>query len=261
MNKGLFAVLIFSINFIFIQNLNGQGPPITAETPIMLGLEGSGIRTFGRFISTENSKNYVHVIAAPYNFSPKFQMGAIFPFVFKTPKESETVGGFGDMTVFAKYQLYKKDGKAKTFRILARLTQTFPTGKTSSEPPIGNDLYQTYFGLIVGNITSKVGIYGDLGYLVKHANTPDNLVYNFSMGFPLLPQQYPQKQINAFGEFNGNYQLESKINQFFISPGLQWIPGRRFLLESSLQLPLFQDESVNNKVNFRWLIGIRFLFN
>ena len=255
--------IFFNISLLlFVANLiNAQGPPITTETPVMLGLEGSGIRTFGRYVSTEKTKNYVHVIGVPYNFSPKFQVGAVFPFVFKSPNESEAVGGFGDMTVFAKYQLYKKDGKAKTFRILARAAQTFPTGKTSSEPPVGNDLMQTYVGLIFGQIFSKVGIYGDIGYNATNKNAPDNWVYNFSIGIPLLPHQYPQKQVNAFLEMNGNYQLETELNQLFLSPGLQWIPGRRFLLESSFQIPLFQEESVLNKTNFRWLLGIRFLIN
>jgi hypothetical protein len=261
MNKRFLETLIFGLSLSFSVNLWAQGPPITAETPIMLGLEGSGIRTFGRYISTEKSKNYVHVIGVPYNFSSKFQMGAVFPFVFKSPNESETVGGFGDMTIFAKYQVYKKDGKAKTFRILARMTQTFPTGKTSSEPPVGNDLMQTYIGLIFGQISSKVGIYGDVGYNATNKSAPDNWVYNFSFGIPLLPHQYPQKQVNAFLEMNGNYQLETKMNQFFLSPGLQWIPGRRFLVESSFQIPTFQNENGLNKTNFRWLLGIRFLIN
>ena len=252
-------LLFYWLGFTFVSF--SQGPPITVETPIMLGLEGSGVRTFGRYISTENSKNYVHIVAVPYNFSTKFQMGAILPYVFKTPQGAERVSGFGDMTIFAKYQLYKKDETAKTFRILARVAQTFSTGKTTSDPPIGSNLSQTYFGFVIGQITSKKGIYGDIGYRWVNQNALDHILYNFSFGIPLLEHQYPQKQINAYMEINGNYQLQTTQHQFFLAPGLQWIPGRRFLLESSLQLPLFQDENITNKTNFRWLIGIRFLIN
>ncbi|VAW11540.1 hypothetical protein MNBD_BACTEROID05-1111, partial [hydrothermal vent metagenome] len=135
---------LFSFGILFATfNLLAQGPPITVGTPVMLGLEGGGIRTFGKFISKENANIYIQPFAIPYNITPKFQVGTILPFVFKTPKSSSTVGGFGDMAIFAKYQLYKKDGKAKTFRILGTIKQTFPTGKTSSSPPIGSDLYQT----------------------------------------------------------------------------------------------------------------------
>lgn len=245
---------------LFFQ-LFSQGPPITVETPIMLGLEGSGIRTFGRYISTEKSNDFVQAVAVPYNLSPKFQVGGVLPFVFKNPNDLEKVNGFGDLTVFAKYQLYKKDGKAKTFRILGRLAHTFPTGKTSGKLPVGSGLQQTYVGLIAGHISPKIGIYGDAGYNLTNEGATDNLIYNFSIGIPLLPHQYPQKQVNAYLELNGNYLLDTGSNQLFLSPGLQFIPGRRLLIESSFQQPVFQQEDALNKTNFRWLLGMRFLIS
>lgn len=238
-----------------------QGPPITVETPVMLGLEGSGIRTFGRWVSTEQSNNYIHVFALPYNISSEFQVGGVFPYVFKSPIGAETVSGFGDITVFSKYLLFKKDGKAKTFRVLAKVAQIFPTGKSSTTPPIGSDLFQTYIGLVAGRITSKNGIYSDLGYNLTNKKTSDNLIYNFSVGLPMFPHQYPQKQLNVYLEMNGNYSLENKINRIFLSPGLQWIPGRRLLLETSFQQPLFQKEDIENQLNYQWLVGLRFLIN
>lgn len=251
-------LLYFTLHAIIVI---AQGPPITAETPIMLGLEGNGIRTFGKFISKGNANIYMQPIGIPYNISAKFQVGGIFPFVFKTPKGGQTISGFGDMTLFAKYQLYKKDGKAKTFRILGTVKQSFPTGKTTSAPSIGSGLYQTYFGLIIGRITTSVGLYGDFGYNITNKGATDNFSYNFSVGVPLLPQKYPQKQINSFLEFNGNYLFDSKIHTLFISPGLQYIPGRRFLFETSFQIPLFQQNIVSNKTNYRVLFGTRFLIN
>ena len=125
-------ILLVILYFFFANLTYSQGPPITTETPVMLGLEGSGMRTFGRFISKKNTTIYVQPIGIPYNITPKFQVGGIVPFKFITQKGAETNGGIGDITLFTKYQLYKKDGKAKTFRILANLKQTFPTGKTSS---------------------------------------------------------------------------------------------------------------------------------
>ena len=97
---------------------------------------------------------------------------------------------FGDFTAFAKYQLYKKDGTAKTFRVLAKIAQTFPTGKTESIPAIGTGLYQTYIGLILGKITSKTGLYGDLGYNITDQGARDIFLYNFSFGLPLQSYIY-----------------------------------------------------------------------
>ena len=238
-----------------------QGPPITTETPIMLGLEGSGIRTFGKFISKENANIYIQPIGIPYNITSKFQVGGIFPFKFITPNGAESVGGFSDIAVFAKYQLFKKDETAKTLRILANIKQSFATGKTTSAPPIGSGIYQTYIGLIIGKISTAVGIYGDFGYNITSNKTTDNFLYNFSIGIPLLPQKYPQKQINSFLEFNGNHLIDSKIHTFFISPGFQFIPDRRILFETSFQIPVIQQNLTTNKTNYTVLLGTRFLLN
>ncbi|MBL4642397.1 MAG: hypothetical protein JKY44_02275 [Flavobacteriaceae bacterium] len=109
MKTFLSAILLLFLTL----SLCSQGPPITVETPVMLGMEGSGIRTFGKFISKENVNIYIQPIGIPYNITPRFQVGLLFPFKFITPKGSETSGGIGDVTIFTKYQLYKKDGKTK----------------------------------------------------------------------------------------------------------------------------------------------------
>ncbi len=254
--------IIISILFLaFSLSLDAQGPPITTGTPVMLGLEGRGVRTFGKYISKENASIYVQPIGLPYNISSKFQIGGIFPVKFITPKEGKTTGGLADITVFAKYQLFKIDGKAKTFRVIAHLKQSFPTGKTSSTPKIGSGVYRTYIGLIMGKISSRAGVYTDFGYNVAGGGASDNFLYNFSVGIPLLPHKYPQRQVNAYLEFNGNYIFDSRVNTLFLSPGIQWIPGRRILLESSFQLPLIQKNITANKTNFAFLLGTRFLLN
>lgn len=242
-------------------SLCSQGPPITVETPVMLGIEGSGIRTFGKFISKENVNIYIHPIGIPYNITPRFQVGLLFPFKFITPKGSETSGGIGDVTIFTKYQLYKKDGKAKTFRVLVNLKQSFPTGKSVSNAKLGSGLYQTYVGLIVGKISTAIGIYGDFGYSITSNGATDNFLYNFSVGIPLLPQKYPQKQINTFIEFNGKYVIDPNIHTIFISPGLQFIPGRRMLFETSFQIPIVQNNISTTKTKFIFLLGTRFLIH
>ncbi len=239
----------------------GQGPPITVETPIMLGLGGSGIRTFNRFTSVENGHAFVHVLTIPYNFSTKSQIGIVMPFVFNKPENTISSSGLGDLTLFAKYQLYKIDDIGKTFRITAKITQSIPTKSSSLQDPNNTKISQTYIGIIVGKLSTKTGIYGDFGYNLTNSGLTDNIIYNISFGFPLLEHQYPQKQVNLYLEVNGNYLIDPKRNVNFLSPGIQWIPGRRFLLEYSFQLPIFQDNSQINSTNFRSLIGIRFLIN
>ena len=254
----LSTILLF---LIMVSTLSAQGPPITTGTPVMLGLEGNGIRTFGKYISTEKAKVYVQPIGIPYNVTAKFQIGTILPFKVIKPNEQAAVKGLSDIAIFAKYQLYKKDGTAKTFRILANIKQTFPTAKTTTTPQLGTGLFQTYLGLIFGSISSKVGLYGDLGINIPSRDAAKKLIYNLSIGLPLLPQQYPQKQLNLYLEMNGNYIPAADAHTLFLSPGLQLIPGRRVLFEASYQYPIIQSDNILNKTNYRFVLGTRFLIN
>lgn len=238
-----------------------QGPPITTETPVMLGLQGGGIRTFGKLISKENTTIYMHLIGIPYNLTTKFQLGAIIPFKYIAPKNSKSATGLSDITLFAKYQFFKKDSKAKTLRVLGLIKHGFPTGKTNSNPSLGSGLTQTYIGLVIGRINTKMGIYGDFGYNITNKNASDNLSYNFSIGAPILPHKYPQKQLNSFLEFNGDYVFDAELHTLFLSPGLQFIPGRQILFETSFQIPIIQENNTMNKTNYIILIGTRFLMN
>ncbi len=238
-----------------------QGPPITVNTPVMLGLGGSGIRIIGKFISKENSTIYVNTIGIPYNISPKFQVGGLIPFKFINPKGTDYSSGFSDLSLFAKYQLYKKDETAKTFRILTHLKQSVPTGKTNSTPPIGTGFYQTYLGLIIGSISTKTGIYGDVGYQFSGNHSTDIITYNSSIGVPLFPITYPQNQLNTYLELNGEYIIDTKSHILSISPGLQFIPGKRILFETSFQLPITQRKIKSEKTNYSLLLGTRILLN
>lgn len=252
-------VSILTVIFLLFNSAaQAQGPPIFTDTPIMLGLEGRGLRTFGNYVSRENGNSYVHPFAVPYNISSKWQVGLIAPLVNVSPQNVNSRFGLGDVRVFTKYQLIQKDGKGKTFRTLIKLTETFPTGNSSDNPPLGSGAYQTTIGLVNGYVTTQYGIYGEVAYNLTSDGLPDNLIYNLAFGLPLLPQQYPPKQLNLFLEFNGNYTTEER-HALFISPGVQWIGGKRFLLESGLQLPLIEEVPDKQKTNFRFRLGTRIL--
>ncbi len=251
---------LYTILFVCsVLSLKGQGPPITVETPVMLGLEGSGVRTFGRFIAREKSSSYAHIFAVPYNFTPTLQLAGIVPFKIIRPKNGDQVSGLSDLSLSLKYQLYKKDATAQTFRILARIVQSFPTSASSEAIKLGAGVYQTSVGLIFGKLNTSIGIYGDISYILTGDSARDRVKYNLSIGVPLLPQQYPAHQMNVYLELNGSYLLERSAQEFFVSPGLQFILGRRVLLETSLQLPLILPNHALDKTKIGFLLGGRFL--
>ena len=119
---GALAVLAF---LIISQEVFAQGPPINTDTPIMLGLQGRGIRTFGKIIRKatllkdgdeiadpleQRVTVWITPVAVPYNlFKDKFQLGVIIPFMkvdLNTSGKDISSSGIGDLRVFAKYLVY-----------------------------------------------------------------------------------------------------------------------------------------------------------
>jgi len=198
-------------------------------------------------------------MAIPYNITNKWQVGAIVPFVVITPNGMSTNSGLGDINIFVKRQLYQIDGKAKTLRGLLKITETLPTGKTLGMPPLGANAWQTYVSTANAYVTTKFGIYSEIGYTIKSNNLTDNFIYNFAFGLPLLPQKYPPKQLNVYLELNGMYEFDNIGNTLFISPGLQFIAGRKFLIESGIQLPLEQSAPEGQQTVYVLRIGTRIL--
>ncbi len=248
-----------TIAALSIENAQAQGPPIFTETPIMLGLEGRGVRTFGKYISKKNATVYVHPIAMPFNITSKWQVGGVLPLVNKAPDGVDSRFGLADVKLFTKIQVHQQNGKGKTFRTLVKITESFPTGNTSEMPQLGSGAWQTAIGLISGFITLDYGIYGEVTYNITSDGLPDNLVYNAAFSYPLLPQKYPPRQINVSLEFNGNHIADTGNNSLFISPGIQYIAGKKLLLETGIQLPLVEEVPDALKTNFMFTLGTRVL--
>lgn len=258
LNKIIWLLILLAIISIR-KNSQAQGPPIFTDSPVFLGAEGRGLRTFGKYISKKNTTEYTQPFGIPYNVTPTLLVGVIVPFVSKSPQGTETQSGVGDVAAFAKYVIIQKDYLGKTFRTVLKVQEKFPTGNIKSNPALGAGAYQTAIGLVSAYITQKYGLYSEFGYNITSNNLPDNVIYNFAFGLPLIPPQYPPKQLNVYLEFNGNYIIGNRQNNLFISPGIQLIPHRRFILETGIQFALIEDVPDNQKTNFMYLLGTRIL--
>ena len=253
-----------------------QGPPINTDSPIVLGLSGRAVRTFGKLVSVtkllkdgkeiadpNDSKVtlWVTPLAVPYNFTDKLQVAAIFPFVngrLSTRSQNFSNFGLGDIQLFAKYVWHQSDGTNKTFRLASRLDVKLPTGEQNDTPALGTGSTDFAFSTVAGWIENRVGVYLEGGYGLNTSkdelNYGNSISYNLAIGYRLAPvvyETYPSPQLNAFLEFNGTTTARNIMNgvrdqnsggtTIFISPGLQYIGGRLWLVEASYQYPLVQN--------------------
>lgn len=271
--------------------VGAQGPPINTDTPIMLGLQGRGARTFGKVVrkSTllQDGKEisdpvdrsvtvWVAPIAVPYNLiSDKFQVGVIVPFMnvnFDSRNQQASSSGLGDMRFFAKYLLYQLDRKNETLRVATKAGIKLPTGDEQETPSLGTGSTDYFFTTVAAWIKDRIGIYLEGIYNLNTSEGPvdfgNSVGYNLAFGYRLLPavyETYPSPQLNGFLEINGttankNTMNGQKVNDsggttIFLSPGLQYVGGRRWLIEASLQIPIV-DEPNGTQLGTEWTVSL-----
>ncbi|MDZ4149242.1 MAG: hypothetical protein U1C58_13210 [Flavobacteriaceae bacterium] len=255
----------FYITFLFygiffpVQSVLAQGPPIITDSPLLIGLNGGSVRTFGQYTAKENVDVFVFPVMVPYNFNSKFQIGGVLPFVQVDLADGPSNSGVGDAQFFVKHELFQKNGKGKTFRITAKVVQTFPTGKTSGMPALSPDAWQTELDLLSGYVTTQYGVYLETGYKASGNNLSNSFIHNLALVIPLLPPKYPPNQLNVSLELNGRFDIDAKQNNLFITPGIQWLVNQRLLFESAVQLPLTESVSKTQETEFSILLGTRLL--
>lgn len=251
---------IFFFLIVLIKISFAQGPPIFTDTPVFLGLDGRGIRTFIKYVSTNNANVQILPIAAPVNIGANAEVGAVIPFVRKSVDVLESKTGLSDISIFYKQLIFRIDERAKTFRVTAKVIQNFPTGNSESIPSLGTGKYQTNIGLVSGYVTTEYGIYSEFIYNIVRNGLPRNLIYNFAFSYPLLSQTYPLHQLNLSLDVNGTTLFSNKNNTvLFLSPGLQFIPANSYLLELGVQFPIVDEFPKPKKTKFNILLGTRVL--
>lgn len=255
-----------------------QGPPIQTDTPIMLGIQGRGLRTFGKLVRKEGLLRegeeiadpmgrsvtaFIVPVVIPYNLGTTFQLGAAVPFVSKSLDFSggtEDRSGIGDMTLFAKQLLVQVDRKQETFRVALKLSAKFPTGSDATPLPLGTGSFDYGASAVAAWIKGRWGLYGEAIYVHNTSNEEvdygDRIGINAALGFRAVPgvyDRYPSPQLNLYLELNGSVTRKKVIAGvqdpdsggaiLFLSPGIQYVGGRTWLVEASLQIPLVDDPS------------------
>ncbi len=278
------------------QEVFAQGPPINTDTPILLGLDGSGIRTFGRIIyrgtllqdgseiddpTDSRIRIWASPVVVPHNlFSDKLQVRLIVPFLnvdVSSNNADNSSTGIGDLDFSAKYEVFRRDAKGQTFRVASRIGIRLPTGDEDDMPPLGSGSTNYYFTTVAGFIKNRIGIYLEGIYNLNTSNDTFDLGnsfnYNLAFGYRLLPkvyETYPSPQLNGFLELNGTTVNKNSLDDqslqnsggttIFLSPGIQYIGGRRWLIEAAFQYPIVNEPNGTQlATDWRVSLGTRIL--
>lgn len=250
----LIAILILSTDFSV-----AQGPPITADKPIMLGAGSFTARTLIEIRNTERGTFAYAPLKMSYLPTSNTMVGVDIPYLNYDIENGVSGSSLADIKITGKYQFFRKDGTGKTFRVVAKTVQTLPTGENLDIMDLSVGKYAGYYGVLAGYETLKYGISNELGYNSMPDGSMDEFRYKLGFGLPLLKPQYPNKQVNLFFEYTNSWLLERDWYQLLYAQGIQYA-RKSSTFELAIQVPLVSDVDAGRNLRYSIFFGSRFTF-
>ncbi|MCH8011722.1 MAG: transporter [Candidatus Marinimicrobia bacterium] len=233
-------------------------------------------------------------IMVPYEVIPnKLVVIGVIPFLNKEmnmtkegTRQSRGDSGWGDLKLLAKYQFFQKDTRSSTLRMTFLGGIKLPTGKynaSDAEGPLprplqlGSGSFDILGGPIITYVRNRLGINAEVSFRknteADNYRFGDILSTNFVLGYRILPkvyETYPSPYATAFLELLSQFRGRDRENGVeledtggkvvLLSPGIQFVLSRTFLVEASLQVPIFQDlNGTQLGIDFSSTFGIRWL--
>jgi len=229
-----------------------------------------------------------------YGMTENLALFGALPFLHKelelrTPESARverSTSGFGDLRLFARYTLFRRDAPGRTFRIAPFAGVEAPTGADDEADALGrlpqplqlgSGSWDPFFGLVATWQTLDYQVDAQAGY---EANTEAN-DFEFgdiaradaSLQYRLWPRALGAG-VPAFlyGIIEANF-IHQKKNEaggvadpnsggttLFLAPGLQYVT-KRWIVEGVVQVPVFQDlDGTALEDDFAVQAGFRFWF-
>jgi hypothetical protein len=238
--KFSFQIIALVVMVFVCRIATAQGPPITGDKPIMLAPGNMVFKTLTEIRQTERGTYIRAPFTVNYIVASNTLISASIPYVSSDNLDgTENLSGLGDIQLLGKYQFFRKDQMGKTFRVVAKGVQTFPTGEKINIHGISQGKYQSYIGSVAGYETIKYGISNEIGYNFIPDGEFDEFRYKLGFGLPLLKPKYPVDQINLYFEYQNSWYPERDEYELLYSQGIQYAKGQ-FTLEATIQFPLIQ---------------------
>lgn len=219
------------------------------------------------------SGNRLHLVQFPnvlvYGITSKTAAFGVLPIVYRdlTMGTSSSNVGIGDITLFVRQELFKKDWALKTFRVAVLGGIEIPSG----DSPFSSNSVDVPLGVVTSYQTHRQEIDLDLRYKINTngngVDHGDDFIYNLAYQIRILPWKLPEtgvpNQLNFVIEANGKYTQTDRTggasvantggNTIFISPGIQFVT-KRVIYEASFQIPVAQNLK-GNQLETRWSIN------
>jgi len=252
--------LLFLLGILYHTISWSQGPPITADKPIMLGGNSFTIKTLSEIRNTERGTSIYTPLMLHYLPTSNSLIALHIPTIYADIKDNSiSEFSLADIQLQGKYQFFRKDYTGKTFRIVAKTLQTLPTGKELDVIGQSTMQYQGYYGLVSGYETLKYGISTEIGYNWSPNATLDEFRAKAGFGLPLLKPQYPNKQINLYFEYTSSWLHQRDWYQLLYAQGIQYAL-KNITFDLAVQFPIINKVSKNRKLKQSLFIGGRYTF-
>ena len=236
-----------------------QGPPITADKPIMLGGNSFTIKTLTEVRTTNRGTSTYIPFMAHYLPTAKSLIAIHLPLISSDFGEGKRGVNLADIQILGKYQFFRKDYTGKTFRVVAKTLQTLPTGKAIDLIGLSTNKYQGYWGVVSGYETLKYGISSEVGYNWSPNANLDEFRAKLGFGLPLLKPQYPNKQINLYFEYTSSWLHQRDWYQLLYAQGIQ-LALKNITFDMAIQFPLINDVAESRKLKQSVFLGTRYTF-
>lgn len=236
-----------------------QGPPITADKPIMLGGGSFTVKSLVEIRNTERLTAVYAPVMLHYLPTSNTLFAVHLPYLNYDIENGASGSTLADIKVLGKYQFFRKDATGKTFRVIAKTLQSIPTGEKLDLIGLSTGFYEGYYGVVSGYETLKYGISTELGYNWSPDATVDEFRGKLGVGLPLLKPQYPNKQINLYFEYTSSLFTERDWYQLLYAQGIQYA-GKNITFDLAVQLPLIQNMDVTRELNYSVFFGSRYTF-
>jgi len=197
------------------------------------------------------AKTYEPFFEFEYGLTQDWQIGLEIPYAWRSANGFKS-NGPGDVSIATKYQLWKRDLPGAQYKAAGFLKVKFPTGKSTTAPPLGSGSVDVTTGLATGYESRRWYWFASAAYQANTKgsgglNRGDMQFLNAVGGIRPVLTEYNEADTVVMVELNWERAGRDKLNgaaqantggwQMFVSPLVWWTKGQ-IALKGGVQIPI-----------------------